>query len=642
VDDSNTSAPCAAAAAPGGGARQPPRLHTAPAPNESPATPPHTPLDPTHSAEKAVKRYWLTLGAENASTDPPGPFSDIAAARPKRRRAESAESDEPAEPDPPQPPDTESGRRLLGHVLAHRPAGTPARLCPTDTERDFWDATAPLRHTWQCAQAAGIAPATLLLVHLARLTALVPPEVQGPALTGLSPIHLNWAGVVYGPAGCGKSSAWHVSRTVLPLHPDIRVHGPGTGEGLRNLYGEWDVRLNDCIRTRYAAVLLADEWGTVSKMRARPGSTWDDVFRSAWGGEILGSANAARESNVRIPLWCYRFVFIANMQPAFASELWGEDEVNIGMPQRFVYVDATRKFRPDNGVRPDMPPPMANPLRETDLVYPGMEDTGCAAGIDAVYADSRAGGDARFSDLHALAESDGRREGGAPLSDRMRRWRRDPLPPVFSTFALQFQEALEAMSRSETRSRREESAFRRHEALLTLKLAYAFAFLHSRAVPTEEDLTLAETYMLFSNRCGEQMRGDAASRSVERARRAGIRDAHRDTARADASSITTRRRERTTRAAVLEYVRTWQDEPDGPKRCTRSTIRNYLAPTHRAVAYDVIAAMLEDGTLVQVETVRRDTVQVRVAPDPEPDPDPDQGPEPDSPPDPDPAPASES
>jgi len=380
-------------------------------------------------------------------------------------------------------------------------------------ELAFWMASEPLRRTFQGAQAAGVAPAAVLLNHLARLTAQVPPEVQGPDLVGKGAIALNWNGVIYGASGSGKSTAYDVSRSCLILEPEIELQNPGSGEGIRSLFGQ-AFRVHDqwlVQRTAYAALFVADEIATVAAQAARKGSTYNEVVRIAFGGRQLGNRNAGNESNVQIPAGCYRLVTLLNMQPAYGSLLWAEHEVSAGTPQRFVFVDASRTWlrRPEN--RPPPPKPIVNPLAATHILPPGMDELGCYTGPEALMGIPGT----TVTDYSVML---GREDllKRSEYSDRPKRWIRDQLPPEFARYMTDFATAA-ALGRI--------PAERSHEPLLVLKIAYALGFLHGRTSPQVRDLQLAQVFIAQSVECGARIRRDMGRRGVEVAKQAGVRAA---------------------------------------------------------------------------------------------------------------------
>ena len=162
-----------------------------------------------------------------------------------------------------------------------------------------------------------------------------------------------------GGAGAGKSAAKAIGCELVPYVGDAVADDLplGSGEGLIELFFDMvsesvDGKAQRVKRqTRHGAFVFLDEGQALAELGARKGSTLAPTLRTAWSGQVLGSANASTETKRRLPVGSYGIGLVIGFQPEMAGELLA-DSIG-GTPQRFVWLSATDPTLPD--VAPEWP-----------------------------------------------------------------------------------------------------------------------------------------------------------------------------------------------------------------------------------------------------------------------------------------------
>lgn len=224
----------------------------------------------------------------------------------------------------------------------------------------FFEARSALRYIRDYARASRIAPMTLLVDVLTRVSVITPPNVVLPPLVGAAPGSLNMFVAVVGGPGSGKGIA---SAAAAQLMPDIRgavTTQPASGEGLAAIYAnrvpipeeegghKGETRIH-CVTPR--ALLSIEEIGALGGASSRQGSTVLPTLCSAWSGEPLGAFNKMESNRLTVPAHAYRLGLTVGVQPAAASTLF--DGVGTGLPQRFLWAETIDPQAPEH--RPDRP-----------------------------------------------------------------------------------------------------------------------------------------------------------------------------------------------------------------------------------------------------------------------------------------------
>lgn len=225
---------------------------------------------------------------------------------------------------------------------------------------EFFEARPVLRYIRDYARASRIAPMTLLVDVLARVSVITPPNVVLPPLVGAAPGSLNMFVAVVGGPGSGKGIA---SAAAAQLMPDVRgavTTQPASGEGLAAIYvnrvpvpedeggHKGETRIH-CVTPR--ALLSIEEIGALGGASSRQGSTVLPTLCSAWSGEPLGAFNKMESNRLTVPAHAYRLGLTVGVQPAAAATLF--DGVGTGLPQRFLWAETIDPQAPE--YRPDRP-----------------------------------------------------------------------------------------------------------------------------------------------------------------------------------------------------------------------------------------------------------------------------------------------
>lgn len=258
-------------------------------------------------------------------------------------------------------PLTESERIAMRADLRHREitgheSATPA---PINLPASLFDERPELARIRQAAHARTRSGDAVFGAMLARLSALTPPSIQGPAPVG-EPCSLNVAVALVGASGTGKSSAAETAEVLLPLTltNEVLTVALGSGEGLVEAYMGIEDEVDDDGKKRKVrrqvrsqVLFMVDEGQALSEMAARKGSTLLPTLRSAWSGQRLGQANASEDRTRHLPPGEYRMAALAGFQPETAVALV-EDAAG-GTPQRWLWLAAADPTIPD--VAPEWP-----------------------------------------------------------------------------------------------------------------------------------------------------------------------------------------------------------------------------------------------------------------------------------------------
>ncbi|MEQ1703938.1 MAG: hypothetical protein ABMA25_27840, partial [Ilumatobacteraceae bacterium] len=251
----------------------------------------------------------------------------------------------------------------LNTTTTSTPSVVPAEASddPKTLPAAFWTARPLHAHARQAAHARGRSADAVFAVVLARVAALTPPSYALPAIVG-SAAPLNMFVALVGGAGSGKSTAKSIACELLPYDgTDIADDFPlGSGEGLTELYFDMvDEKVNGKTKpikrqTRRGAFMFLDEGQALAAMSARAGTTLAPTLRTAWSGQMLGSANASKDTKRQLRAGSYALGLVIGFQPELAGELLA-DSIG-GTPQRFLWIGT------EDPTIPDDPPPWPGAL----------------------------------------------------------------------------------------------------------------------------------------------------------------------------------------------------------------------------------------------------------------------------------------
>lgn len=246
-----------------------------------------------------------------------------------------------------------------------QPAEQPKVVKPLNLPEEFWTARPVLGHIRQAAYSWGKPADVAFYGVLARLSSMLPPQVQFQS--GLNPNgSLNCFVAVVGPSGIGKSSSQFIAKGLLgtPGHlneDEYRDDMPiGTGQGLIEAFHGYvdveedytDAKGNPKTRKKQVKkqvrdnVLLAvDEGEALFREAANKTSITLPTLRSAWSGATLGQTNASAETTRRLQAGRYSLGLVVGFQMSTAQPLL--DDVAGGTPQRFLWCTVTDPNVPD-------------------------------------------------------------------------------------------------------------------------------------------------------------------------------------------------------------------------------------------------------------------------------------------------------
>lgn len=216
----------------------------------------------------------------------------------------------------------------------------------------FWLARPSLVHIRQAAHSRNRSADAVLHVVLARVAALVSPDVVLPAIVG-DEGSLNYFAAIVGPSGAGKSTAVGIGQALVPGDDKLIDGRPiGTGEGLAELYMGTEDDIDPSgkmikVRRQVAdrAFVYVDEGEVLFNMGDRKGTTILEALRRAWSGSALGQSNGTSERTRVIPRHRYRLSLVIGFQPDRAGRLLADGAG--GTPQRFTWASAIDPSVPD-------------------------------------------------------------------------------------------------------------------------------------------------------------------------------------------------------------------------------------------------------------------------------------------------------
>jgi hypothetical protein len=233
---------------------------------------------------------------------------------------------------------------------------------------EFWNADDTLRHHRAYAHSRRASADAVLYNVLARISAMVPPECR--IETGIGPergaaAHLFV--VTAGPSGRSKSSSKGVAKALIGVPESLsgdlfREELPiGSGEGIAEAYMGTTVEYDPSGKmvrgqpkeisvrkqVRHNAFFYLDEGEVFSKLQGREGAILGGTIRSAWVGDLIGTANADSAKYRVVPEGSYSLGMVIGFQPESIQPLL--NDAHHGTPQRFLYcwvVDSTRARNP--------------------------------------------------------------------------------------------------------------------------------------------------------------------------------------------------------------------------------------------------------------------------------------------------------
>lgn len=258
-----------------------------------------------------------------------------------------------------------------------RPADEPATPDLPNLPDDFWAARPELKHIRDAAHSRACSADAVFYAVLARLSAMVDPNLRFNV--GLNDGSLNLFVAAVGGSGAGKTTAAkvaadlvhtpaHLNRTTEDGKPVFLDGLPlGSGEGMAEAFmGVVSHDTDDIDRkgktktirvrqqVRHNAFFSVDEGEQLTRTLERAGATIGSAIRSAWVGAVLGQANASEDRMRVIPAGTYSLGMLIGYQPDTAAPLLADS--GPGTPQRFVWCSAHDPSIPEQRI--DHPGPL--------------------------------------------------------------------------------------------------------------------------------------------------------------------------------------------------------------------------------------------------------------------------------------------
>lgn len=244
----------------------------------------------------------------------------------------------------------------------HNPFGVaPLGAELADIEDGFWTSTAELSLICAIAHARKVGRWGLLGAVLANLLSWVPPYVVLPDADGnTSSIttggSLNFFMHLVAESGDGKGRVQAVADELVP--PNTRRYGSEsldvdlltntTGEGLvkhvvsvKSTKDDGDDKAHDAmIQVTSAVMVQVDEVSNYVAELCRTGSKAAGIFTSLWSGKLSGTGTSTRDNRAILPPHAARLVMLVLAQPEMCGDLFTDELISGGTPQRPVWLPA--------------------------------------------------------------------------------------------------------------------------------------------------------------------------------------------------------------------------------------------------------------------------------------------------------------
>lgn len=221
----------------------------------------------------------------------------------------------------------------------------------------FWNYRPELKYILDSSRAKMVSPQAVLGSVLAHISAALPPEVVLPATIG-EEASLNLFVCFVGQSGAGKGNATKVAAKLFDYSASGFKYSeaiPGSGEGIIGMYTGFDAEKKEYVQHTKNALLNIDEIDNLAATGNRSGSTLIPVLRSAFSGEKLGWNYV--KNPAQLNPHSYRMCLQVSAQPLRSA--WLLDDVDGGLPQRFVFVSCNDPDCADPNNLPALPQRLA-------------------------------------------------------------------------------------------------------------------------------------------------------------------------------------------------------------------------------------------------------------------------------------------
>lgn len=243
------------------------------------------------------------------------------------------------------------------------PAADPLR------DAEWWAQREDLLGLYSYAHQQGASPAAVLNAAIMMTLARTPSNVALPGLRGGRRGSLNLFGALVGKSGAGKGAAMDAAEDGIIFHggANYTIGQGGSGEGLIGKFGHIEVdketKEKRVFRDADAVLLDIAEITGLGAQMGRAGSTLSDQLLKAFSGSRLGFGYAGA-NGFEIDRHSYRLTMVAGVQPENSRILLDQD--GSGLPQRFIWANATAFDAPDFDPRAIAPDPVHVHLPQWD------------------------------------------------------------------------------------------------------------------------------------------------------------------------------------------------------------------------------------------------------------------------------------
>ena len=223
---------------------------------------------------------------------------------------------------------------------------------------EFWETRPVLKHIRHAAWSRLGVPDIALYSLLARMSAVRSHKIVGDA--GLGPASLNLFAAIIGKSGDGKSSSDRIAKAFVKADgvlPHDAGYPIGTGEGMAEAYmGEVSISppgsedddspkrgrpMKKRVQINHNGLFHSDESQHILNELRKGESILGGTIRQGWCGEQLGKFNAHDENRRIVTQDNYSMGITLVMQPSVLEIILDPGSVDVGTPQRFIYVSAT-------------------------------------------------------------------------------------------------------------------------------------------------------------------------------------------------------------------------------------------------------------------------------------------------------------
>ena len=228
---------------------------------------------------------------------------------------------------------------------------------PETDDLDFWNARPELAQIHQTALATFASPWAAFAATLARVSAATSPRLVLPGAASGSvgrECSLNIYVGICGISGQGKDVADDAAENALPL--PVRVHGPGSGEGILHGFVHYDNSSKEIMQHNTSILLKAREVTKLMALKSRSASTLFSELNLCWTGARTGALYVDKTKALSMERHSYKLNMTVGIQVGNAYILLNDSDS--GTPQRYLWFWGTNPDAPTVDDTPPLPEPL--------------------------------------------------------------------------------------------------------------------------------------------------------------------------------------------------------------------------------------------------------------------------------------------